>query len=260
MAKIRQKINGKWVEIGLNGKDGLDAYELAVKQGFNGTFQQWMDSFKGQQGISGKDGSPDTPKQVADKLNTLEQAIESKVIKDLLTPEDIVKMLKDPKSKHRLEPRDIKGMPLNFNDMRWHGGGSGGGAGATWTPQGPTTSDDVGGILTGTDLGLVAIPIEDTLIQIFYPDTLAAIVLTPSVAGGTREIGDIAALAAVTFSATTTQGTNPITLVDFYRGITLIYSVPVPIPTGGLENDPTPELIVTDASFTAQVGDGFLPN
>ena len=37
--------------------------------------------------------------------------------------EDVLKALKDPKSKYRLEPKDIKGMPINMNDMRWHGGG-----------------------------------------------------------------------------------------------------------------------------------------
>lgn len=45
----------------------------------------------------------------------------------------------------------------------------GAGSGATWTPQGPTTSDDVGGVDTGTDLGTVPVTIESTLLSIFYP-------------------------------------------------------------------------------------------
>ncbi len=37
----------------------------------------------GIDGINGKDGSPDKPKEIADKLNTLEEVIDQKVIKGL---------------------------------------------------------------------------------------------------------------------------------------------------------------------------------
>jgi hypothetical protein len=48
-------------------------------------------SIKGEQGVAGKDGSPDTPDQVADKLNTLEEAVERSVIIGL---EDEIKKLR----------------------------------------------------------------------------------------------------------------------------------------------------------------------
>ena len=40
-----------------------------------------IDGLDGKDGANGKDGSPDTPEQIADKLNTLEGVIDSKVIK-----------------------------------------------------------------------------------------------------------------------------------------------------------------------------------
>ena len=92
--------NGKDGVDGKNGKDGLD--------GIDG---------KSIKGPAGKDGSPDTPKQIVDKLNTLEEVLESKVIKGFPTLKDFINKLKKDKS---LELKDIKGAPL---DMRWHGGG-----------------------------------------------------------------------------------------------------------------------------------------
>lgn len=84
---------------------------------------------RGFDGRDGKDGSPDSPEQIANKLNTLEGVLNSSVIKDFPNIEDIlkevVKELKDPKGKYKLEGKDI----LNNNpakgplDMRWHGGG-----------------------------------------------------------------------------------------------------------------------------------------
>ena len=38
------------------GADGLSAYEVAVKNGFDGTEQQWLDSLRGPQGPAGNDG------------------------------------------------------------------------------------------------------------------------------------------------------------------------------------------------------------
>lgn len=60
----------------------------------------------------------DTPEDIAFKLNTLKGAVKSDVIDGMLTMEDVVKGIKG-----KLEPRDIKGMPINMNDMRWHGSG-----------------------------------------------------------------------------------------------------------------------------------------
>lgn len=41
---------------GIYGKDGLSAYELAVKNGFVGTEQEWIASLKGKQGERGEQG------------------------------------------------------------------------------------------------------------------------------------------------------------------------------------------------------------
>ena len=94
---------------GIDGKNGND--------GLNGK--------NGKDGLNGKDGSPDTPQQIINKINTLRDSLEIRVIRGL--SDTIIKTiwqeLKNPKAKNRLEPKDIKGMPLNFNDMRWHGGG-----------------------------------------------------------------------------------------------------------------------------------------
>lgn len=51
---------------GKDGKDGRDG----------------RDGKDGQKGLPGKDGSPDTPLEIADKLNTLEGAIDASVIKN----------------------------------------------------------------------------------------------------------------------------------------------------------------------------------
>ena len=40
----------------MNGKDGLSAYEIAVKNGFVGTVSEWLKSLKGADGLPGKDG------------------------------------------------------------------------------------------------------------------------------------------------------------------------------------------------------------
>lgn len=41
---------------GTDGKDGLSAYELAVKNGFEGTLEEWLESLKGEKGNPGNDG------------------------------------------------------------------------------------------------------------------------------------------------------------------------------------------------------------
>jgi hypothetical protein len=68
----------------------------------------------------------DEPEVIAKKLNTLKEKISYKVLKDTpkqLTVDEVLKELKNPKSKFRLQKKDIEGMPLNMNDQRWHGGG-----------------------------------------------------------------------------------------------------------------------------------------
>ena len=60
---------GKDGKDGKNGKDGTNG-----KDGLNGR--------DGIDGLNGKDGSPDTPEQIIEKINTLENVIELKTIKD----------------------------------------------------------------------------------------------------------------------------------------------------------------------------------
>lgn len=64
------------------------------------------------------------PTVIASKLNTLESAIDSKVIRGLPTIEDFIKELKDPKGKNKLSAEHILNMPARGRlDQRWHGGG-----------------------------------------------------------------------------------------------------------------------------------------
>ena len=44
------------IQAGVNGKDGLSAYELAKENGFVGTVSEWLESLKGADGLPGKDG------------------------------------------------------------------------------------------------------------------------------------------------------------------------------------------------------------
>ncbi len=44
------------IQAGVNGKDGLSAYEIAKENGFVGTVAEWLESLKGADGQPGKDG------------------------------------------------------------------------------------------------------------------------------------------------------------------------------------------------------------
>ncbi len=44
------------IQAGVNGKDGLSAYEIAVENGFVGTVSEWLESLKGADGLPGKNG------------------------------------------------------------------------------------------------------------------------------------------------------------------------------------------------------------
>lgn len=52
--QLLQKISE--IQAGVNGKDGLSAYELAKENGFVGTLAEWLESLKGADGLPGKDG------------------------------------------------------------------------------------------------------------------------------------------------------------------------------------------------------------
>ncbi len=44
------------IQAGIDGKDGLSAYEIAKENGFVGTVSEWLESLKGADGLPGKDG------------------------------------------------------------------------------------------------------------------------------------------------------------------------------------------------------------
>lgn len=46
-------LKGEKGEAGADGKDGLSAYELALKNGFIGTEDEWLESLIGKEGING---------------------------------------------------------------------------------------------------------------------------------------------------------------------------------------------------------------
>lgn len=64
VAKVALMLKGRIEEVaesmpvnGLDGKDGLSAYEIAVKNGYAGTEQEWLLSLKGIAGRDGVDGT-----------------------------------------------------------------------------------------------------------------------------------------------------------------------------------------------------------
>lgn len=58
------------------GKDGLSAYDVAVKNGFTGTEQEWLESLKGQPG----DGAYDDT-EIKNQINNIETELNNKVEK-----------------------------------------------------------------------------------------------------------------------------------------------------------------------------------
>ena len=52
--QLLQKISE--IQAGVDGKDGLSAYELAKENGFVGTLAEWLESLKGADGLPGKNG------------------------------------------------------------------------------------------------------------------------------------------------------------------------------------------------------------
>ncbi len=76
---------------------------------------------EGAPGKPGKDGSPDKPMDIVQKLNTLKGVLDPAVLKDV----DILfdTFLEKVKTKKLIDRADIRNMPLNMGDQRWHGGG-----------------------------------------------------------------------------------------------------------------------------------------
>lgn len=118
----------------------INALAIIIRDGIKEevTPQKGKDYFDGKDGVDGIDADEDSivknvlsqipqaselkPKDLADKLNTLMEAVDAGVIKGLPKIQDIVNAIKKGKL---LELRDIKGARLDMNDQRWHGGGSG---------------------------------------------------------------------------------------------------------------------------------------
>lgn len=134
-------------------------------QVYNG--KTWVDF--GEQ----KDLAQETAEQTAAKLNTLENAIDSKVIKGLPKEFDIKDFVKELKigGKHQLEMRDIKGARLdrpnggfNMNDQRWHGGGGSSGGTGTVTNVSSANADATVATTTTTPvITIVASPVTRAL-------------------------------------------------------------------------------------------------
>lgn len=146
---------------------------------------------QGKTGKSGKDGSPDTAEQIAEKLNSLEEALDYKILKNIPTAEKIVEEMRSLPVNKRLDISDIR----NWNqpakgklDQRWHGSGSGGGGGVTgryvlthnattdWgSPSGGYYTISVSGVTQGRGNNPMIQFFEDTgggnLIQVF-PDQI----------------------------------------------------------------------------------------
>jgi len=138
---------------GEKGEDGKDADEKVIEER---VFSKVIELIPPPvQGLPGRDGAEITKEQLVEKINLIEGEIDPKVIKGYETSDDVIKKIK----KDKLDMRDIKGMPLNFNDQRWHGSGipsltAGTGISITDTTGGGKTISATGGgsyaILTAT--------------------------------------------------------------------------------------------------------------
>lgn len=155
---------GKPGERGPKGDKGERGY--AGVDGANG-----KDGVNGANGINALGAESETAHQVAEKLNTLEGAIDAKVIKNLPENTFDIKDLKHG-GKHQLEMRDIKGARLdrpnggfNMNDQRWHGGGGsgGGGTGTVTNVSSANTDATVATQTTTPVITIVASPVTRAL-------------------------------------------------------------------------------------------------
>lgn len=82
----------------ISGKDGLSAYELALKNGFVGTEQEWINSLTGSQGPQGEQGEKGDPFTYEDftdeqKADLLKDAVLKSEIVDNLTSTNTDKAL-----------------------------------------------------------------------------------------------------------------------------------------------------------------------
>lgn len=115
---------------GDRGSDGLSAYQIAVKDGFKGSEQDWLQSLKGETGPSGKDGTGtklkgvyyDSIRKKAFFLNDDNTSIESSIFSDTNLPANPNNLTNayltpDPNQKPSLllpGETDLK-IPISFN-------------------------------------------------------------------------------------------------------------------------------------------------
>ncbi len=140
-APVKEVIKKEWMgepgKDGRNGKDGLDG-------------ARGKDGRDGRDGRDGKNADEIDATKLADKLNSLDEAVDFKVLKNI--PQGF-----DPKDfkiggKHQLELRDIKGARLDMSDQKWHGGGDTVAAGTNITitrSNGVATINSTGGSGSG---------------------------------------------------------------------------------------------------------------
>jgi hypothetical protein len=191
--------------------------------------------------------------QIIDRKKLIEDVIAE--FPEMLEPEELVeRVIKEIKKKQRLEPKDIKGMPINMNDQRWHGGGASDAGNLYYTPQGVTTAT-VGGITAGTDLGFVPILLQDLITRELYPAITPGITLSSNPPAGLYEVGND--ISSVDLTAITVKRTDPITSVIFYRDASIIYTVPAPNPNGGTEIYTDSTGVSSNTTYTATVSDGI---
>jgi len=96
--------------------------------------------------------------------------------------------------------------------------------------------------------------VEEALDLILFPYTAPSVSLVTVPVGQVREYGN--PQVGVTLNATTVKNSNNITIVEFYRGATLINTVSSPIAGGGLETYADGATIGTNTTYTTKVGDG----
>jgi hypothetical protein len=121
----------------------------------------------------------------------------------------------------------------------------------TYTNANPVP-ETIGGISAGSTFNNKTT--SEMLDLLLYPYIAPSISLSANVSPGIFEFGNN--INSLTLNATTIKKSNPITLVEFYRGASLIHSVPSPNANGGLESYVETNPITSSVSFSSKVGDG----
>ncbi len=71
---VWQENSGTWKNVGpIQGPEGKSAYDLAVKNGFEGTMEEWIESLKGPPGPPGPEGPPGPPADLTEIYQTVDE-------------------------------------------------------------------------------------------------------------------------------------------------------------------------------------------